>query len=146
VVDYLQLLDPPRGRRSDTREREVAAISAMLKGLAQDLDIPVVALSQLSRAVESRPNKRPMLRDLRESGSLEQDADLVMFLYLPAYYGQRTDKDREGQEVDVTNRMEVLIAKQRNGPVGKLYAYFDTASGRFGNWTQKETSPDGLAF
>ena len=141
IVDYLQLLDPPKGSGADNREREVAAISATMKFMAKDLDVPVVAMCQLSRAVESRQNKRPMLSDLRESGSLEQDADVVIFLYLPEYYGVHTEKDDRGVETDINRRMEVHVAKQRNGPTGTTYAYFEKPSGYFGNWTLRQEEP-----
>ncbi len=110
MIDYLQLMSGG-GRSSDSRQQEISDISRGLKSLARELNVPVVALSQLSRAVEQRPDHRPMLSDLRESGAIEQDADMVMFLYRDAYY----NKDSE-----MKNLAEVIVAKQRNGPIGTI--------------------------
>lgn len=112
IIDYLQLMS---GNNPDNRVQEVSAISRSLKGLARELNVPVIALSQLSRAVESRPSKIPMLSDLRESGSIEQDADVVMFVYREEVYDEETE--RKG----IT---DILIRKHRNGPIGQAELYF----------------------
>ena len=109
IIDYLQLMSG--SGKIDSRQQEISEISRALKALARELHVPVIALSQLSRAVEQRPDHRPMLSDLRESGAIEQDADVVMFLYRDDYYNKDTEK---------RNIAEVIIAKQRNGPIGTI--------------------------
>jgi replicative DNA helicase len=116
IIDYLQLMS------GSNKSAEISVISRGLKALARELDIPVLVLSQLSRAVESRPNKRPMLSDLRESGAIEQDADLVMFIYRDEYYDQQSEKQ---------GIAEIIIGKQRNGPVGTVDLQFHSAHVRF---------------
>ena len=128
VVDYLQLMQGPRGVES--RQQEISVISRSLKALAKELSIPVVALSQLSRAVEQRADRKPQLSDLRESGAIEQDADVVIFLYRPWVYSQE-DED-EG-------KAEIIVAKQRNGPTGHISASFISKYARFENLSQSET-------
>lgn len=123
IVDYLQLMSGS-GRTSDNRQQEISEISRSLKALAREIKAPVVALSQLSRACESRQDHRPMLSDLRESGAIEQDADVVMFLYRDAYY----NKDTEDQD-----SAEVIIAKQRNGPIGTVNLLWKPDITRFVN-------------
>lgn len=113
VIDYLQLIQAHG--RSDNRQQEISEISRSLKGLARELDVPIIALSQLSRSVEQRQDKRPMLSDIRESGSIEQDADVVAFLYRDDYYDPESEKK---------NIVEVIIGKQRNGPTGKVELVF----------------------
>ncbi len=117
VVDYIQLMTTTE--RADNREQEIARISRSLKALAKELDVPVVACAQLSRAVEARTDKRPQLSDLRESGSLEQDSDVVMFLYRPEVYGI---PDEEGNSQEGV--AEIIIGKQRNGPIGSVFLTF----------------------
>ena len=109
IIDYLQLMTG--SKKTDSRQQEISDISRSLKEVARELNVPVVALSQLSRAVEQRPDHRPMLSDLRESGAIEQDADVVMFIYRDDYYNHDTDKK---------GIAEIIIAKQRNGPIGTV--------------------------
>ncbi len=119
IIDYLQLMS---GRRSENRVQEVSEISRGLKGLARELNIPVIALSQLSRAVETRAEHKPMLSDLRESGSIEQDADIVMFIYREEKYDENTEKK---------GIAEIIVAKHRNGPVGEINLRFFDKTARF---------------
>lgn len=129
IIDYLQLMQGRGGKSGDNRQQEISEISRSLKALARELSVPVIALSQLSRSVESRQIKRPMLSDLRESGSLEQDADIVMFLYREDYYTEETDKQ---------NITEVIIAKHRNGPVDKIDLFFQKEFTKFVNFSRTE--------
>ncbi|MCB2054974.1 MAG: replicative DNA helicase [Geminicoccaceae bacterium] len=147
VVDYLQLLRGSGNYANSNRVQEISEITQGLKAIAKELNVPVLALSQLSRAVESREDKRPMLSDLRESGSIEQDADVVMFIFREQYYLERSEpqlRDAEKPE-DFTrrferwreacershNRADVIVAKQRNGPIGPIQVQFDPQFGRF---------------
>lgn len=137
VVDYLQLMRA--GGRNENRQQEVSEISRGLKALAKELNVPVIALSQLSRAVESRPEKRPMMSDLRESGALEQDADVIMFLYRPEYYHGPTDKDGNSLE----GRAELIIGKQRNGATGTIQLVFHKEYTRFESYSGRTDGPAG---
>ncbi|MEZ4210456.1 MAG: replicative DNA helicase [Patescibacteria group bacterium] len=127
ILDHLQLMEGTGSKES--RVQEMSEISRSLKALAKDLDIPVVALSQLSRAVEQRPGKIPQLADLRESGSIEQDADVVMFIYRDEYYNPETDRK---------NETDIIIAKHRNGPVGNVKIYFDGKTMQFKSLIREE--------
>jgi replicative DNA helicase len=131
MVDYLQLMTSGQSSKGDNRTAEMGAISRGLKQIARELHAPVVALSQLSRAVESRTDKRPMLSDLRESGSIEQDADIVMFIYRDEYYHPDTDKK---------STAEVIVAKHRNGPVGHVELYFEKNLTKFQSITTRQFS------
>lgn len=126
IVDYLQLMHAPK---AESREREISVISHTLKQVAKELDIPVVALSQLNRSLESRTDKRPMLSDLRESGSIEQDADVVMFVHRPEYY--KIEKFEDGTSTE--NIAEIIVGKQRNGPTGDVKLFYDKSLARFAN-------------
>ena len=128
LIDYLQLMNAPK---SETREREISYISRSLKQLAKELDIPVVALAQLNRSVEARTDKRPMLSDLRESGSIEQDADVVMFVHRPELYGINFfDKEKQNP---TENMAEIIVGKQRNGPTGAIKLTFLKSFAKFAN-------------
>jgi replicative DNA helicase len=127
IIDYLQLMTGPA--KVESREREISHISRSLKALAKELNIPVIALAQLNRAVEARTDKRPQLSDLRESGSIEQDADVVLFLNRPEYYGILKDENGNSNE----GVAEVIIGKQRNGPVGDIRLAFIKEYARFEN-------------
>ena len=127
LIDYLQLMTA--GGRQENRQQEISEISRSLKALARELSVPIVALSQLSRAVESRPDHRPMLSDLRESGAIEQDADMVMFLYRDDYYNKESEKK---------GIAEVIIAKQRNGPIGTIELVWMPNYTKFANYDSKK--------
>ena len=141
IVDYLQLVTTGEGASQKNRVQEVSEITGGLKALAKELSVPIIALSQLSRQVESREDKRPQLSDLRESGSIEQDADCVMFVYRESYYLSRAEP-REGSEEHLKwqedmdrlrHQAEVIIGKQRHGPIGIVKLSFDEDTTRFGN-------------
>jgi len=135
VIDYLQLMRS--SQRNENRVQEIANISRSLKALARELRVPVIALSQLSRAVENRPDKRPQLSDLRESGSIEQDADVVMFLYRDDAYDKETERP---------NIAEVIVAKHRNGPTGTVSLHFNRASSRFADLEYYREEEGEMAF
>ena len=127
IIDYLQLMSS--STKMESREREISHISRSLKSLAKELNIPVLALAQLNRAVEARTDKRPQLSDLRESGSIEQDADVVMFIHRPEYYGIKQDPDGNSME----GVAEIIVGKQRNGPTGDVRLKFFKDYARFEN-------------
>jgi len=159
MVDYLQLMRPAVGTRPENRVLEISMITQGLKALAKELSVPVLALSQLSRAVESREDKRPMLSDLRESGSIEQDADMVMFVYREEYYIQQRkpkaiafDNDEKFHAATVKwqsdmeavhNKAELIIEKQRHGPTGKIDLFFEGEYTRFADLDPHHGGPDG---
>lgn len=154
IIDYLQLINPPAGGRSENRVQEVSLITRSLKALAKELNVPVIALSQLSRAVEQREDKRPQLSDLRESGSIEQDADVVMFLYREEYYLDRESREPREHETDdkfasrmerlerSRNKAEVIIGKQRHGPIGTVNLRFVGEYTQFSDWTDDNRIPE----
>ncbi|HET9019917.1 MAG TPA: replicative DNA helicase [Acetobacteraceae bacterium] len=159
VVDYLQLMRPAAGSRPENRVLEISQITQGLKAIAKELAVPVLALSQLSRSVESREDKRPLLSDLRESGSIEQDADVVMFVYRDEYYLQQRAPKQMGFDNDdkfhsavekwqrdmetVHNRAELLIEKQRHGPTGKIDLFFEGEFTRFADLDLQHGGMDG---
>jgi replicative DNA helicase len=159
VVDYLQLVRPIGSTSQTNRVQEIGEITQGLKAIAKELGIPVLALSQLSRAVEQRENKRPQLSDLRESGAIEQDADVVMFVYRDEYYKERDepkrrDNEKDGDFQERYNRWmdeyqgskgiaELNIAKQRNGPIGSMKLVFDAAHGSFYDFEFREMVVNG---
>ena len=149
VVDYIQLLSGAK-TRSDNRVQELTEITTGLKALAKELNVPILALSQLSRQVEQREDKHPQLSDLRESGSIEQDADVVLFVYREAYYLENK-KPREGTDefvdwktkiTDAYGKAEVIIGKQRHGPTGMVELQFEAELTRFGNLAREEATPE----
>jgi replicative DNA helicase len=131
ILDYLQLIRSTG--EAENRTQEISVISRSLKALAKELNVPVIALSQLSRATEQRTDKRPQLSDLRESGAIEQDADVVMFIYRQEMYEGPQDKDGNSLE----GRAEIIIGKQRNGPTGFANLYFHKAYTRFENYSPR---------
>ena len=137
ILDYIQLMSG--GGNTESRQQEVSEISRGLKSLSKELGVPILALSQLSRAPEQRADHRPQLSDLRESGSIEQDADLVMFLYRPEYYLP----DLEAQEQGLVGRAELIIGKQRNGPTGTIELFFRKEFTRFESFTHHEDGGHG---
>ena len=130
VIDYLQLIE---GTGREDRMQQISSISRGLKILAKELNVPIIALSQLSRAVESRTDKRPMLSDLRESGSIEQDADIVMFIYRDEYYKNANDEEEMSEKAANKGEAEIILAKHRNGPVGTVKLLFQGSITKFKN-------------
>lgn len=146
MVDYLQLMTASSGGKGGgNREQEIAMISRSLKAIAKELNVPVIALSQLSRTVETRPGKRPQLSDLRESGAIEQDADIVSFIFRPEYYKIAVwDNDEEGQESSTENQAELIIAKHRNGATADVRLSFMKHFAKFGDIGETDSSyPSG---
>ena len=159
IVDYLQLVRPVSSSGQTNRVQEIAEITQGLKAIAKELNIPVLALSQLSRAVEQREDKRPQLADLRESGAIEQDADVVMFVYRDEYYQERSEPRQRPDEGDERFQeryqtwqkryeaslgiADVMIAKQRNGPIGSIRLSFDATRGRFSNFEYRDLVVNG---
>ena len=154
IVDYLQLLSGSgkRGGGEQNRVQEITEITTGLKALAKELTVPIIALSQLSRQVEQREDKRPQLSDLRESGSIEQDADVVMFVFREEYYVERQKPsegtpefiDWQAKMMQVSGKAEVIIGKQRHGPVGSVQLAFESNYTRFGNLAREDRMPERL--
>jgi replicative DNA helicase len=158
VVDYLQLMQGPPGMRNENRVQEVSEITRGLKAVAKELNVPIIALSQLSRQTEQRDDKRPQLSDLRESGSIEQDADVVLFLYREEYYLSRERPTQRGNETgerfierqagyeerleQARNKAEVIIAKQRHGPIGTVELHFQGEFTQFNDLIGDDHLPD----
>lgn len=158
IVDYLQLMRPPMGQRIDNRVQEVSVITQGLKAIAKELNVPILALSQLSRAVEQREDKRPVLADLRESGSIEQDSDVVMFVFREEYYLDKAEpvqRPEEGDDryherhdkwMDLRSRAhgkaEIIIGKQRHGPTGTITLHFNGPTTRFSDFIADERLPE----
>ena len=149
VIDYLQLLSGSSRRAQDGRVQEVTEITTGLKALAKELNVPILALSQLSRQVEQRDDKRPLLSDLRESGSIEQDADVVLFVYREEYYAEReipSDTEKlatwQARMESLTGKAELIIGKQRHGPTGTVHLQFTAEFTRFGNLAAQERLPE----
>jgi replicative DNA helicase len=158
VVDYLQLMQGAPGQRNENRVQEVSEITRGLKAVAKELDVPVIALSQLSRQTEQRDDKRPQLSDLRESGSIEQDADVVMFIFREEYYLARENPSQRSNETDENfrkrvasyedrkeqsqNIAEVIVAKQRHGPIGTIKLHFNGEFTQFSDLARQDHMPD----
>jgi len=151
VIDYLQLLSGSSRRAQDGRVQEITEITTGLKALAKELNVPILALSQLSRQVEQREDKRPLLSDLRESGSIEQDADVVLFVFREEYYEERNQPQQpntpeynqwQAKMANLSGKAEVIIGKQRHGPTGTVYLQFTSEVTRFSNLASEERLPE----
>ena len=148
MIDYLQLLRPSKASRNESRVLEISEITQGLKALAKEMNIPIIALSQLSRQVEQREDKKPQLSDLRESGSIEQDSDVVMFIFREEYYLEKnapspgTAEFIEWQQKmdEIHGQADLLILKQRHGPTGNIKLSFESKFTRFGNFISREHS------
>jgi|TARA_B100001964_G_scaffold45104_1_gene50195 replicative DNA helicase len=154
IIDYLQLMSGTSNNRNDGRVQEISEITRGLKAIAKELDIPIIALSQLSRQVEQREDKRPQLSDLRESGTIEQDSDVVMFIYRESYYLERMEPIKKAEEAkekyderhhrwrelceSTYNTAEIIIAKQRHGPIGTIKTHFDSNFTKFSNLSVRD--------
>ena len=136
VIDYLQLMESPG---KEERTQAISTISRGLKTLARELDVPIIALSQLSRAVEGRKDRRPMLSDLRESGAIEQDADIVMFIYRDDYYRDNEEDSENAAPKGNEGKSEIIIAKHRNGPTGTVELLFQANITKFKNPIKTDT-------
>jgi len=132
IVDYLQLMDASSTERHENRATQISSITRSLKMLAKELDVPVVALSQLNRSVEQRPDKRPVMADLRESGAIEQDADVILFIYRDEIYNEESEHAGTAQ---------IIIGKQRNGPVGSVTLTFRKEFTRFADHASEQFGP-----
>ena len=154
IIDYLQLMSGSSVKKNDGRVQEISEITRGLKAIAKELNIPIVALSQLSRQVEQREDKRPQLSDLRESGIIEQDSDVVMFIYRESYYLERMEPIKKAEESDDKynekhgrwrelcessyNTAEIIISKQRHGPIGTIKTHFDSNFTKFSNFSNTD--------
>ena len=160
VIDYIQLIQGSKASEYQGRVQEISNITRGLKSLAKELNVPILALSQLSRAVEQREDKRPILADLRESGSIEQDADVVMFVYREEYYLDKSEpsqKENENQEsfnerftkwqdkrTAAEGKAEIIVSKQRHGPTGIIQVQFEAKLTRFMDLAQNENLPEQI--
>ena len=160
VVDYIQLILGLRKNHNENRVQELSAITRGLKAIAKELNIPIIALSQLSRAVEQREDKRPNLSDLRESGSIEQDADVVMFVFREEYYHEKAEPLRKSEETlenyneryenwksyyeTIQGQAQIIIAKQRHGPTGNINLSYTDRFTKFGNLIKNDNIPEGF--
>ncbi len=154
IIDYLQLMSSSNRSKNENRVQEISEITRGLKAIAKELNIPIIALSQLSRQVEQREDKRPQLSDLRESGTIEQDSDVVMFIFRESYYLERMEPIKKPEEIEekyqertsrwqelcekAHNTAEIIIAKQRHGPIGTIKTHFDSNYTRFSDMNIKD--------